>query len=119
MFPERLTKLREEKKLSKTYMGKLVGVTRQAYAKYEEGKSEPDIKTINKFASFFGVTADFLLGNTDDPNGTTDTQNEEINTAFHDFDNLTDEEKEHLELQLQIYRELKKRKEEKERNREK
>lgn len=114
MFPERLTKLREEKNLTKTYMGKLIGVTRQAYSKYEEGKSEPDMKTIGKLASFFSVNAEYLMGKTNDP--TPLDSKEEINTAFHDFDNLTEEEKEHLELQLQMFREYKKMKQEKKRN---
>jgi HTH-type transcriptional regulator, competence development regulator len=72
MFPERLERLRKEKKLSQQYMGNLLGITRQAYAKYEKGDSEPDISTINKLATFFNVTADFLLGNTNNPNDTAD-----------------------------------------------
>lgn len=111
MFPERLTKLREERNLSKTFMGKLVGVTRQAYAKYEEAKSEPDIKTINKLATFFGVNADYLLGNTDD--STPFDSKEKANTAFYDFGNVTEEEKEYLEIQLEIFRKIKERKQDK------
>lgn len=90
MFPERLTELREERNLSKTFMGKLVGVTRQAYAKYEEGKSEPDIKTINKLASYFEVDADFLLGRTDDRIGNT-IQNKIIEHSKDDtYDSLAE-----------------------------
>jgi transcriptional regulator with XRE-family HTH domain len=106
MFPERLTKLREERNLSKTFMGKLVGVTRQAYSKYEEGKSEPDMKTIGKLASFFGVNVEYLIGETDDP--TPVNSKDTVSTAFHDYDNLTDEEKEYLERQLEIFRDIKK-----------
>ena len=117
MFPKRLMKLREERNLTKTYMGKLIGITRQAYSKYEEGKSEPDMKTIAKLASFFEVNAEYLMGETDEPTPVDSKEN--INTAFHDFDNLTEEEKEHLELQLQIFRELKKREKDKKGNEEK
>lgn len=117
MFPERLLKLREEKNLTKTYMGKLIGITRQAYSKYEEGKSEPDMKTIAKLASFFGVNAEYLMGETDDP--TPVDSKEEINSAFYDFDNLTEEEKEYLEAQLEIFRKLKEGNKAKKRNEEK
>jgi transcriptional regulator with XRE-family HTH domain len=107
MFPERLELLRKEKKLSQQYMGDLLGVTRQAYAKYEKDDSEPDIATINKLASFFAVTTDYLLGNTDKKDGIADQSKiSEYNTAFHDFDNITDEEKEYLETQLEIFRKI-------------
>lgn len=69
MFPNRLESLRKEKKLSQQYMGDYLGVTRQAYGKYENGDSEPDIATINKLATFFGVTTDFLLGKTNKKDG--------------------------------------------------
>jgi transcriptional regulator with XRE-family HTH domain len=65
MFPERLKVLRKEKKVSQEYMGELLGITRQAYGKYEKSESEPDISTINKLATFFEVDTDYLLGNTD------------------------------------------------------
>jgi transcriptional regulator with XRE-family HTH domain len=69
MFPERLKSLRTEKKHSQEYMGDLLGITRQAYAKYENNESEPDIATINKLSSFFSVTNDYLLGKTDKKDG--------------------------------------------------
>lgn len=83
MFPERLTKLRKEKKLSKTYMGELLGITRQAYSKYEEDKSEPDIKTINKLSTFFDVDTDFLLGKTNERKRGSDS---ELESALDDPD---------------------------------
>lgn len=111
MFPIRLETLRKARKLSQQYMGDYLGVTRQAYAKYENGDSEPDIATINKLASFFDVSTDFLLGKTDKPDGQFDqkqlNKQSEINTAFHDYDNLTEEEKEYLETQLEIFRRIK------------
>lgn len=71
--------LRLEKKLSKTYMGEFLGMSRQAYSKYEDSKSQPDIATITKLASFFDVTTDYLLGETDKKDGTSD-QNKIIKT---------------------------------------
>ena len=34
---------------------------------YELGRMEPDIVSLNKLASFFGVSIDYLVGRTDDP----------------------------------------------------
>lgn len=67
MFPERLKKLRNEKKLSQQKMADFLGISRQGYGKYEDGKSEPDHKTLVKLAGYFDVTTDFLLGYTENP----------------------------------------------------
>lgn len=67
MFPERLKQLRESKGLSQEEMGKYLGITRQAYGKYEKGTSEPDHKTLVKLSKYFSVTTDFLLGKSDTP----------------------------------------------------
>lgn len=67
MFSERLAYLRGEKKLTHQDMADKLGITRQAYGYYENGKREPDIATINKLADIFGTNVDYLLGRTDDP----------------------------------------------------
>lgn len=64
MFPQRLKSLRLEKKLTQQNMADFLGITRQGYAKYEKGMSEPDNKTLDKLANYFNVSTDFLLGRT-------------------------------------------------------
>ncbi|MGD6871194.1 helix-turn-helix domain-containing protein [Sutcliffiella horikoshii] len=102
MFPERLTQLRKNKNLSKTFMGELLGITRQAYSKYEEDKSEPDIKTINKLASFFDVPTDYLLGSSDSISLDRESENESL--FFFDKENITPEEMEELKKYLEFMR---------------
>mgnify|MGYP001187637283 CR=1 FL=1 len=68
MFPNRLRELRINKKLTQQDMANHLGISRQGYAKYENDQSEPDYKTIKILASFFNVSADYLLGLTDVPN---------------------------------------------------
>jgi transcriptional regulator with XRE-family HTH domain len=102
---KRLKYLRDKFNYSQKRVADSIGISNVQLSRYESGDRNPDPELIAKFADFFDVTTDFLHGRTDEEIGT----NEEISTAFHDFDNLTEEEKEHLELQLQIYRELKKR----------
>jgi len=47
-------------------MADYLGISRQGYAKYENGQSESDHETIKKLASYFDVTTDYLLGHSDD-----------------------------------------------------
>lgn len=62
MFPKRLKELRNKKKLTQQDMADFLGISRQGYGKYEDGKSEPDHNTLVKLANYFGVTTDYLLG---------------------------------------------------------
>lgn len=36
-----------------------------------------------------------------------DKKDEKVSSAFHDFDNITEEEKEYLDMQLEIFRKMK------------
>ena len=67
---------------------------------YETNQREPKFEIINKFADYFNVSSDYLLCRTDDPS----PEKDDINTAFYNKDSLTDEEKEYLETQLEIFR---------------
>jgi HTH-type transcriptional regulator, competence development regulator len=85
-FGERLKHLREKKKQenpkwTQEYVADLVGVARPTYTAYERGTKQPQLDTVNKLADLFGVSADYLLGRTDDPHGyTAETKTEEENT---------------------------------------
>ena len=39
----------------------IVGVTRQSYAKWEQGDSVPDIEKCDKLAKFYGIKIDALM----------------------------------------------------------
>lgn len=67
MFGERLKELREDKQMPQRLLAKKLGVTQQAVGKWETGKAEPDMATIDKLADIFGVSADYLLGRTNTP----------------------------------------------------
>lgn len=67
MFPQRLKSLRKVKNRTQQNIADLLGITRQGYAKYENGQSEPDNETLQRIADYFGVTTDYLLGRTDNP----------------------------------------------------
>lgn len=62
MFIERLKGLRTEHKITQAALADAMGLSQQAIAKWETGKSSPDITTLKKLADYFGVTTDFLTG---------------------------------------------------------
>ena len=70
MLPKRLREQREQKKMTQGELGKIFGVDRATISRYETGDRDPDSELVRKFADFFGVTTDYLLGRTDDPHGT-------------------------------------------------
>jgi transcriptional regulator with XRE-family HTH domain len=60
-FSSNLKQLRIQHKLTLQDMGDLLGVSRQAYTKYENGEAEPNYENLIKIADQFNVTVDFLL----------------------------------------------------------
>lgn len=58
-----ISKLRSDKGLNQRELAKLLGVSNGAIGMWETGKRQPDLDTIKKLSAFFGVTTDYLLGN--------------------------------------------------------
>ncbi len=48
-------------------VSKKIGVGRSTYAKYETGENEPSYFMLEKISDLFGVSTDYLLGRSDDP----------------------------------------------------
>jgi len=62
MFSKNLRDLRKEKALSQKELGDAVGVSASAIGMYEQNRRKPNTKMICKFAEYFGVSSDSLLG---------------------------------------------------------
>lgn len=67
IFSSRLKKLREEKGYSMAALAKEIDATGVSIGYYERGERVPDIETLKKICDFFGVSADYLLGISDNP----------------------------------------------------
>ncbi|MBO8136763.1 MAG: helix-turn-helix domain-containing protein [Desulfotomaculum sp.] len=67
-FGKRLKKLREEKGLTQEELGQKLNLKKAVISKYENNRLQPSLETINYLASFFNVTADYLLGLSDHRN---------------------------------------------------
>ncbi len=62
----RLKQLRIDKGLTIKEVSSVLGITVSAYAHYEQGRREPSISIIVEICKFFEVSADYLLGLSDE-----------------------------------------------------
>ena len=65
IFAQRLRALREGQHLSRERAAAAIGITPRTYQRYENDEREPTAPTIVALADFFAVSADYLLGRTD------------------------------------------------------
>lgn len=63
MLRENLAVLRNINGLSQEEISEKIGISRQAYAKWESGRTVPDIEKCKKLADFYGITVDSLIKN--------------------------------------------------------
>ena len=61
VLAQNLTTLRVQKQLSLERVAELIGVSRQAVSKWEQGESLPDLLHCDALAELYGVTLDDLL----------------------------------------------------------
>lgn len=67
VFAARLRELRNARGLSQPELAKQSGVGRSSITNWESGDSEPLLSAIRALATFFGCTADYLIGLTGHP----------------------------------------------------
>jgi len=94
----RLRKLREENNMTQKEIADKLGITRAAVGLYEQGKRNIDNKTLINLTKIFNVSADYLLGKTDERSPA-----DKIKSALYDDPELLsfcDELKEREDLQL-------------------
>lgn len=76
-FGKILASLRKEKEITQQELANALDISRGALSMYELDKREPDNETLLKFAQYFDVSADYLLGQTNQ------RKYETQHTAFH------------------------------------
>ncbi|TES56156.1 XRE family transcriptional regulator [Halalkalibacterium halodurans] len=103
---KRLQMLREKEGWTKSLVAKKLNIkTVSTYANWEYGLRQPDNEMLVKIANLFDVTTDYLLGRTDNPQGS-------INIHYDGGNGLEleDEDEEiFLKEQLEQYRKMKER----------
>ena len=66
---DRIKELREQTGMSARKFAEIIGIKYTTYYGYENGTREPGSQTVTKICNYFGCTADYLLGLSDDPKG--------------------------------------------------
>lgn len=62
----RLLELRMEKELSQRQMAKELNISQGTYNNWENSNTQPSIEQLIALSKFFGVSVDYLIGNTDE-----------------------------------------------------
>lgn len=58
---EKLTRLREQNRISQSELAERLNVSRQAISRWEGGRTSPTVDTLKVLAKIYGVTVDWLL----------------------------------------------------------
>lgn len=61
MLAENLVMLRDAKGITQEQVAEVIGISRQSYAKWEQGETVPDIDKCARLAAFYGVKIDALV----------------------------------------------------------
>ena len=98
---ERLKLLREAHGLSQQRIAIEFNISQAMISKYELGESEPDIGMICSMAKYFHVSADYLLGLSDDRFNMPDSLSEAEKEILFGFKRLDSVQKAKLQAYLQ------------------
>ena len=61
--------MREDSDYTQAYVASVLGTSQTMYARYERGANELPIRHLIKLCALYGVSADYILGLTEDAGG--------------------------------------------------
>jgi transcriptional regulator with XRE-family HTH domain len=67
LLSDRLKALRDKTGLSQEALADKIGMKRERYANYEQGRRLKQVEVMNKLADFHNVSVDYLFGRTEIP----------------------------------------------------
>ena len=105
MLGKRLRYLREKRGLSQLELAKKLNMPDQNVSNYERGFRQPDYETLDKIASFFNVTTDYLLGRSNNPELSKEEQ-EEYNELEEIIESLPEDEKRKVINMIKAYADM-------------
>lgn len=68
MYFRRLRDLREDRDLMQKEIASVLGIQQTVYSRYERGFQTIPVEHLLKLANYYNVSADYILGRTDNPN---------------------------------------------------
>lgn len=77
MFAIRLKELREQAGFSQAVLARKLGVRQSTVGMWENGSNKPQNSKLEMLATMFGVSTDYLLGRSDDPQRKTEQEHED------------------------------------------
>ena len=89
IFRKRLQEARNRRGLSQDGLAKKTNLQPSAISHFETGARKPSFDNLKRLSDALEVTADYLLGRTDEPDGVI-----EGDTLYRDYENLTSDERE-------------------------
>ncbi|WP_438587647.1 helix-turn-helix domain-containing protein [Cetobacterium sp.] len=102
LFGDRLKDLRRDKDLTQAQLAKFLNISPSSIGMYEKNRRVPDTEILKKFAEYFKVSVDYLIGKTDIKESADDLiKNKQVTIALHNDDGidaeLPDEAKKEIE----------------------
>lgn len=67
-YVKRIRDLREDNDKTQQEIADFLGTSQTMYARYERGANELPIRHLIKLADYYGVSTDYILGRTNNPN---------------------------------------------------
>ena len=110
-FKDRLAQLRKDLNLTQTELAENLGFSRTAISAWEIGRNEPSNEDTIKIANFFGVSVDYIIGNSDIRNPEELKNIPHANNGGLDTTGLGDEELLELQRQIDFIKKMKNKKE--------
>ena len=84
-FPETLSALRRERNINQRVAAAELGISQALLSHYENGAREPGLSFVCRACDYYGVSADYLLGRSEEP----DAAASAANTATEYLDRLS------------------------------
>lgn len=82
-FRDRLIQLRKQDRKTQEQMANIINVNRVTYGSYERGTILPPYDKIEKIAHYFGVSVDYLMGNSNNKiKSETNSSNHDVNKTL-------------------------------------
>lgn len=88
-YTQRLKDLREDKDLTQENLAKKLNMKREQYRRYETGINEIKASHIIMFAKFYNVSADYILGLTNEPTNKWNIKNQLNINGKNKIDKIT------------------------------
>ena len=82
-FPQTLSALRRDKNISQRRAASELGISQALLSHYENGAREPGLGFVCRACDYYGVTADYMLCRSNDPEGENLTAAKDILSQIH------------------------------------